>query len=66
MSNPHAKMRFSRIATTAILPDGRRVSSTRSYPLGVGYDVYQALERANTRAFGTRTTRTIGTPIANG
>ena len=63
MSNPHAKMRFKRIETRAVLPDGRTISSSRSYPNGVGYDAYRRIDQANVRAFGSRTSKTIGTPV---
>ena len=61
MNNPHAKRLFSRIETRATLPDGRTVTSTRSYPEGVGYDVYRQIDEDLVKAYGSDGSKTIGT-----
>ncbi len=61
MSNPHAKRLFGRIETRATLPDGRIVTSSVSYPRGVGYDVYRKKDEDLVRAFGNDGSKTIGT-----
>ena len=61
MSNPHAKRLFGRIETRATLPDGRTVTSSVSYPEGVGYDVYRKTDEDLVRAFGNDGSKTIGT-----
>ncbi len=54
---------FARIETESVLPDGRRISTWRSYPEGVGLDEYRLIDRNAVRAFGSDGTRTIGTPL---
>ena len=61
MSNPQAKRLFGRIETRATLPDGRTVTSSVSYPEGVGYDVYRKTDEDLVRAFGNDGSKTIGT-----
>jgi len=61
MSNPHAKRLFKRIETRATLPDGRTVTSSVSYPEGVGYDVYRKKDEDLVEAFGSNGSKTIGT-----
>jgi len=63
MSDPHANMRFSRIEASSQLPDGRKRSCWYSYPLGVGKDEYDRIVAAWIRAYGTRHTRVVGTPM---
>lgn len=60
------KRRFKRIDTIAILPCGRRVTATRSYPLGVGKDVYDKIDADLVKAFGNDGARTIGTFVDDG
>lgn len=62
-SGPHSHMIFKRIETRAVLPDGRVRQSCRSYPLGVGKDVYDRIDADLRRAFGSNGSRTVGTPI---
>jgi hypothetical protein len=59
--DPYAHRRFRRIETRAVLPDGRVRTSSYSYPLGVGKDVYDAIDRALVRAYGNDSCRTTGT-----
>lgn len=59
-TDPYAHRRFRRITTRAVLPDGRVVTSWRSYPLGVGKDVYDRIDAALVRAFGNENSRTTG------
>lgn len=59
--NPHAKRLFGRIETRATRPDGRTVTSSVSYPEGVGYDVYRKTDEDLVRAFGNDGSKTIGT-----
>ena len=61
MSNPHAKRLFGRIETRATLPDGRTVTSSVSYPEGVGYDVYRKADEDLVKAYGNEGSKTIGT-----
>ncbi len=61
MSNPHSKRLFGRIETRATLPDGRTITSSRTYPKGVGYDVYRKTDEDLVRAFGNEGSKTIGT-----
>lgn len=62
MTNTHSKAAmFKRIETQAVLPDGRKVISTRSYPLGVSKDEYDAIDTALVAAFGNHGSRTVGT-----
>jgi len=61
MSNPHAKRLFGHISTRAVLPDGRIVTSTISYPQGIGYDVYRQIDEDLVKAFGSDGSKTIGT-----
>jgi hypothetical protein len=62
-NSPHAKMRFSLIETSAIMPNGKVVTSSRSYPLGVGKDVYDKIDADLRKAFGNDGSRTKGTPM---
>ena len=61
MSNPHAKRLFGHIETRATLPDGRIVTSSVSYPEGVGYDVYRKTDEDLVKAYGNDGSKTIGT-----
>ena len=61
MSTPHAKRLFGRIETRAKLPDGRTVTSSVSYPEGVGYDVYRKTDEDLVRAYGNDGSKTVGT-----
>jgi hypothetical protein len=61
MSNPHAKRLFGRIETRATLPDGRIVTSSASYPRGVGYDIYRKTDESLVKAYGNHGSKTIGT-----
>jgi len=60
-ADPYAHRRFRRIETRAVLPDGRVRTSWNSYPLGVGKDVYDRIDRALVRAYGNDSCRTTGT-----
>ena len=40
MTDPFANMRFARIETRGVMPNGKIVTSWRSYPLGVGKGEY--------------------------
>lgn len=62
-SGPHSDMIFKRIETRAVLSDGRVRQSWRSYPLGVGKDVYDRIDADLRRAFGNDGSRTVGTPM---
>ena len=55
------KRRFKRIETEAVIRDGRKVQVWHSFPLGVGKDVYDAIDAALVKAFGNHGSRTIGT-----
>lgn len=59
-ADPYAHRRFRRIETRAVLPDGRVRTSWRSYPLGVGKDVYDRIDAALVRAYGSVNSRTTG------
>ena len=61
VSNPHANKLFGHIETRATLPDGRTVTSSMSYPEGVGYDVYRKTDEDLVRAYGNDGSKTIGT-----
>ena len=61
MSNPHAKKLFSRIETQAVLPDGRTVTSSKSYPEGASYEVYRKADEDLVKAYGNEGSKTIGT-----
>jgi len=59
-ADPYAHRRFRRIETRAVLPDGQVRTSWRSYPLGVGKDVYDRIDAALVRAYGNDNCRTTG------
>jgi len=59
--DPYAHRRFRRIETRAVLPDGRVRTGWYSYPLGVGKDVFDRIDRALVRAYGNDSCRTTGT-----
>lgn len=57
------KMVFNKIETRAVLPDGRVITASYSFPLGVDYREYCRIDGALRRAFGNFGSRTEGTPI---
>lgn len=65
MTDPYAHRRFRRIETRAVLPDGRVRTSSYSYPLGVGKDVYDHIDAGLVRAFGNENCRTTGVFFEN-
>ena len=55
------QLKFKRIETEAMLR-GQKITSSYSYAKPVGIDEYRRIDAALVRAFGSKDSRTIGTP----
>lgn len=64
MTDPFANMRFARIETRGVMPNGKIVTSWRSYPLGVGKGEYDRINADMVRLYGNGV-RVVGTPMGH-
>lgn len=61
MKDPHANALFTRIETRAKLPNGKVITSTRSYPTGATKEEYDRIDADLVKAYGNEGSWTKGT-----
>lgn len=60
MANPNANKTFSQITVSAVLPRGKGVTSTYTFPKGVGHERFARIRSDARRSFGAFTLKASG------